>query len=254
MKIKEIKTKLFQLKPENERDISVFLKRPDLVDFLRENAVVIFDEKGNKTAAQFFDQEGNTILKHEHKYDIDNNLIESIYFEEGQLISRINYLKIRTKLLIEYNYRHDDSLRNRIETEFDENENKILCQEFNEKDELQSKVIFKNYEDSLRVEKFVYNSIGTLVLQTLSKYDINNNLIEQIYFDKSNNIERKELYTYDSFNNIIEEIGFRSDGIKSRLQENKYSYDNYNNWIKKIEYYDCKSKSIELREITYFNN
>ena len=83
------------------------------------------------------------------------------------------------------------------------------------------------YDVNARVSTLVeYAGVDLMVKTVQYKYDAQNNITDEIWYDKDNNI--LDHYT------------------------NKYSYDKKKNWTKKMAYRNQVPFSITERELTYF--
>ena len=101
-------------------------------------------------------------------------------------------------------------------------------------------------------EENLYNPMGRLEKKALMVYDLNGRLSALIeYADKSVMIKTIQ-YKYDIQNNITDEIWYDKDNNVLDHYTNKYTYDKNKNWTKKMAYRNEVPVIITERELTYF--
>ena len=107
------------------------------------------------------------------------------------------------------------------------------------------------YDDSgNKVDRRRYNSNGSLNKDHEWKFDDVGNEIEHcFYFDGET--QSKTIYKFDVDGNVIEKKWYE----KSVIPEKSFSYynDRNGNWMKKIEFFNDEPNSITIREIEYYD-
>jgi hypothetical protein len=182
-----------------------------------------------------------------YKYNKNNKLIETNYFNiDGTLIKKIifdyDFIGNNTEyniynsvgdLEMKWTFKYDDS--NKITEEVRSDSEGIYrgIYSYNSNE----KKIIKRYQNDL-----LYN-------QSEFNYDKNGNEIESKSFDSNNELNSKTTKKYDLKNNLIEQINYGDNIFKYTY--NYSSYNKLNHWTLKTTYYNDKIENTIVRKIEY---
>lgn len=137
------------------------------------------------------------------------NRIEYTYNEDGNLFSQICY----------------DSKKNtlwKIISSFDENGVKAEDCEYDDKDNLTGKTVYKNV-DSNPTEETYYNSTGELVWKKIYKYSDANQLEESFSYSADGQLDIRRKHKYDKFGKLLETASF--DASDKIISNEVFSYN-----------------------------
>lgn len=179
-----------------------------------------FDDKGNMTALNNYDSNGEIRWGYEFEYDEMGNLTAEFQYLYGDLIDTIEYnayeyitiggnrfMKSKISLL--------DSSKifseSKILFEYDSLGRKTLCQEYRSNHKLWTEN-FRDYYLMNGYYKF-YNSNGILELVDSIKFNITGDIAERYRYDNKGNIKNKHVYAYDKKRNRIEQMSTSGENI-----------------------------------------
>ena len=101
-------------------------------------------------------------------------------------------------------------------------------------------------------EENLYSASGKLEKKSLMVYDLSNRLSALVEYSDSSVVVKTIQYKYDEQNNIADEIWYDKENNILDHYTNKYTYDKKKNWIKKTTYRNAVAVTIAERELTYF--
>ncbi len=221
-KYKKIKLKWRNTFKYNEEGKIIEENRYEKGEELTNKIIYKYNDSGNLTEKNRYDADGNPISKRIYSYDDQGNVVEYKVFEEGILDRRVIY-------------KYENGLLNEKS-------------EYNFKDILLSKSI---YENGKRVEIKEYYTNEDYQLSRLYRYDDNENVIEQCFYQRDGSKYLDWHGKYDNKGNILESVKYDSFG--QRWQNNyKYEYDKMGNFVKKIEFRNGFPAYIIERKIEYY--
>lgn len=154
------------------------------------------NKEGNITLEINYDAFGAVAEKIVRTFDDNSNLIEEIYYDEGEEIAERKTYERADDGALKFEYTHYlDGSADTLSYQYD-NEKNIV-----------SKVL-KDDEDYVEsTEKFEYK---------------NNKLVKKEVFDENNNLTEKETYEYDENGNVIEYFNQDNDKYNEFRIVNKY--------------------------------
>ena len=206
------------------------------------------------------------VLTEYWKYEIDGTVYEKIKIaknESGKLVKRTTF-------------DGEGKLKSYVSTEFDEKENIIRFRTYNANDELTS--MQENHYDSSgnTISRSNTSIASNKTYKTTSKYNSQNQLIEETdfnpdglmrdirtfkYDEKGNEFESdltrangdftKFVSQYDKVNNITSQYWYDNEGNQKHWNSFSYVYDKHNNWITKKRYTNGELGYVWERKIEY---
>lgn len=183
----------------------------------------IYNEKQNLLKKSRYFPNGEMMSENIFSYDSNDKLIEENYYFKLSHKTRKTFEFDKKGRLVKENIINSTSSKfNRTRTfqyDNDENYNIVICKDFT--------------ADGFKKNEFI------------SKYDKDNNKIEEIYHNPES--LSKIFYKYDKFGNMIEEKWENHNPTKY-----EYSFDKMNNWIEKIVLKSNQPTHIIHREIGYW--
>lgn len=178
-----------------------------------------YDDKGNKIETIGFDSVGSQFIKFNYKYtdkgikiqDIEfdqNDLITSItrYNDEGLFIEDVNYYdgSIDSRLIYKYDnkgflieeisYYQDGEVDTRTTYIYDRTGYKKIYEFFSQSDASTIITTYDNYDKV--IEYICYDSNSIITHHHKNRYDSNENMIEQIIYNLSNQPEKKYEFVF----------------------------------------------------------
>lgn len=161
-----------------------------------------YDSLGNRLEFTSFYADGSIKDKDVFRYD-----------EKNQLISKLIYYPDGTKMSITYKY---DDAGNLLEDTRTNRDGVPVYKIVNRYDDMNNQIesISLRWSDNMR--QFCYEH------RSESKYDLNGNEIESIYYPQFDS-ERRSTTEYDAHGNAIAEHRYNSDGSLDRRKEYDYN-------------------------------
>ena len=216
-----------------------------------------FDKKGNKIEEIWLDSDRKLSLKVLYKYDEKHNCIEQSYISNKGEKTRYTNRVFANKLKIEENCFWGSIVLIKKGWKFIEKR----------KFELSSKSKFKYDIHGNLVERFYYDSDGSLGFRAIFKYNSNGQQIERVSFKPDGKVSHETLTEYNEYSQIsrlykkqtkapqgtIERVMQKGPAQELCVYEYK-KYDSYGNWIIRIEHKPLqKMHTIQEREIEYYS-
>lgn len=243
---------------------------------------ITFNEKGYVINLKYYSERDGKLYWNEiYKYDLKNNIIQSIAYKlDGSIINKNIYKYDLKGNKVEYRYySNEGELKNKTLYIYNINGNEIESCKYYSDNSIEYKWISKYDLNGNILEKNQFLSNGTL--SCTFKYDEHGNKTEEIntssgssrvmlsrnyfykYDEKGNEIEYKtytldgklysiSCYKYDNKNNKIEVNYYKSDSILSSSRSYQYKFDTHGNWIKKFEYENGIIKFVTERRYKYY--
>lgn len=211
---------------------------------------------GKKQELEYFDLNGFLKSKEIYKYDKLGNMVESMHhnYDTSKETEEFPWVKETFKYnkynkLIEKNFHTTDKSLDRREI-YKYDKNGILiellfyncCYYLHEKH-----LIFYEQNSTKSEELIIYGNKGTLKEKFLYKYDDIGNKTVQRYFIEDNNIDLINTVKYDVMDNTLENVNYNKDG-KER-DKSIFKYDDFGN-ILEIEYFQ-QNKPTSKTEYIY---
>ncbi|MBD5439795.1 MAG: hypothetical protein HDR33_02005 [Treponema sp.] len=151
-----------------------------------------FNENGLEIRSSEFNAAGQIVNRIEYAYNDDGNLFSQICYDDNG--------KIFWKII----------------TSFDENGIKSEDSEYDGKDNLTGKSVYKN-EGANPAEEIYYNAKGDLIWKNTFKYSDANLLEECCSYFANGQLDTRKVYKYDSNGNLLEITSFNvSDDLAER--------------------------------------
>lgn len=234
-----------------------------------------YDGSGNKIEERFDLLNTFTLYKYDEKY----NIIEECKYDSSGLLSFKRVFNHDEKdlvvsetgsdnngrLIYKYMFKYDDldslseiscydslgALTQKLNYTYSDS-GKILKDNYNKSGSLILGSI-TNYDlFGNEIEHLYVDAYGVISSKSVSRYDEKNNVIESIEYGNEHQIVSKFIYKYDDFNNLLEYNHQSFDENKSEKTSYNYEYDKYNNWTKRTRFINDIPKLITLREIEYY--
>lgn len=195
----------------------------------KSSSTKVYDIKGN-----LLEEYKDDILRYSKKYDINNNVIEKIIYNNGVFYRKIVYkYDINNNNIEEYYYNEKSELYNiYIRKYFN---NKLIAEyEVGKVDPSMkgnSNYVFDEKKDTLMKNPF-YPGVGIVIESTIYTYNTQDLLIDKSNYrvDMDNisyqKLRKKEKYKYDSNNNLVSTTSYNSDGSVKEEDRRKYNSDN----------------------------
>ena len=249
----------------------------------------VFDKNGNmikttlhvkdKKYSYFkgkFENYENTQID-EYKYNDYNNVLERRIADWGETTWKYAY-DAQQNLITEEYWIHEKLNSKKIFI-YDESNNEIEMNEYNEEGDLENKTIYEynGNEDVILKTAVSYDASGEIKYKWYRKYDISgneiqsdfrggsyNSLDEKSYNDRHELIEERQLYSlnepmwvkqfeYDELGNLIREKKIDYSSLNDDYEKSyKYEFDKEKNWIKQVEYSKLHPEKVVIREIKYY--
>jgi hypothetical protein len=145
----------------------------------------IYDDKGNCTSVNYFDNNGKLRRREVNRYDKDNRLVEFIYYDRN---GDVGFRSIN---------------------------------QYNEKGQIKDTITFENYNSSTTIESYEYNDNNIIKISYYKSkaYDSS----KQEYIKGELKRQRSFSYVFDSYGNWItkkEEL----NGVLNEIWERKIAY------------------------------
>lgn len=199
---------------------------------------LVYDSKGNLITKSVFTH--NSFNKFSTNIEYKNDLIQkkSYYYYDNskRLIKVLSYTK-DSLLVSENHHKYRNGNRVALKGVFHKHKTGFVdIMKYDRNNNLIS-LSSSGFYNSNYLREYKYDELGREILEV---------------FSNGKNVVKTET-KYDKQNNIIEEI--RNDKLsnKTTVYKNTYKYDDNLNWISKKSYYKGKLRKIELREITYYD-
>lgn len=176
----------------------------------RKKIIFEYDPMGNIIGKYSYNSKGDFIQKEIYTYNLEGKETEySNYYKEHIINKNTHKYDSQNNLIETNNYSLDNKLSKKIRYKYDNKGNKAEFI-FNSNGELEEKNNFK--ANGKIIEYYTTNSKGNLYLKNQSNYDSDRNLIERYSYDSNNNILTKETHNYefDQKENWIKDIILRS--------------------------------------------
>lgn len=200
---------------------------------------IFYNKQGNQVEYNTYTSDGTLSNTWTNKYDEEGRLIESNSFGDFNLKQTFKY----------------DEKGNLIESSdgyfYKYNEKGNMIEEYYD-GFFQRKRTFIYDEKGRKIEM---NSKDGLFSKMTYKYDKQENLIEESWYEMDGSLSEKRTYKYDEKRNITEMIIYIPDGnlYIERLSSYTYEYDDKGNWIKKIAFINGTPANLLIREYKYYN-
>lgn len=280
LKILNFLGKVKSVKESSYKAIEKFgkIEKGKLTHSFQSNYFKKFNEQGNITYEELYDEDGNIDSKKTYKYDVNNNIIEYVSLDSdgtSNLVLKYSYDNIGN--MIESNRRGKGAFKNDFKKIYSynnegkvieesgigndgitymnklkyEGENLIEINHYKSDGSLQYRGIINYDNNSNVIEKIKYNANGDIDSKEIFDYDNNSNLVNSQNYDSDGKLERESNYKYDDNNNVIEMINDNGIGSPS-VYKYDLEYDKNGNCITKIEFYNIKANQILEREIIYY--
>lgn len=176
-----------------------------------------YTETNFEITTKFGDYYKTPQVRFQHKFNENGLEIESIeYSATNRLISKTIYTYNEDgKIALQICYDDKENAIWQISTTFDSNGDKLEDSEFDGKDNLTGKSVYKN-ECGNPVEETYYNSKGELIWKNIYKYSDANQLEESFSYFSNGRLDIRCKYKYDKFGKLLEITSFdASDKIVS---------------------------------------
>ncbi len=186
-----------------------------------------YDQNGNKTAywdlstqytfkydingrkIESINKDGNSMIRKSWSYDSNNNCIEHSTIIDGKRVSSIAYL---------YDLNHNCTQENTTNVPMYGGS-------------YVSRIFYVYDNAGNKIEK--YNEVnGIKSLEKKWKYDDNHNMIEELYYFQ-NKLENKRSFKFDTENRLAEDIWFDGKGNYTGVGRTTYTYDSKGNLTEK---------------------
>lgn len=165
----------------------------------------------------------------------------------GQGNSKIKKYKISTCTSITTKIENGETIeKKKIET-FDAKGNTLEESEFIN-GALEKKETFKYNSNNDVIEEVIYNKDGSIKRKITKKYNVEGKVIEEVLYNGANKVVRKEVSKYNGFNEKLEEIIY--DGSGEIDERHVYTYNNKSLKTERLTY-DKKDRLIMKKVYTY---
>ncbi|MES2849076.1 MAG: hypothetical protein V4685_08470 [Bacteroidota bacterium] len=239
-----------------------FLKNGDLDErniynqngSLRTRHVYLYDAAGKMIEQNMYDKGGPLRLRFRYKYNNNGHLYEQRSFKpDGTMVSKYTYeYDKRGNQVLVNAYTGKNEIIERTVYLYDSANNQTAWQSYDADSTLVMKASYSYNLYGNLIEENLYDGDGNLEKKSLMIYEPGNKISALVEYSGNYVMVKTVQYKYDAQNNIIDEVWYDKDNNILDHYTNKYTYDKKKNWIKKTAYRNQVAVTIAEREITYF--
>ncbi len=223
-------------------------------NYTESDFAVVFNETGFITEETTFSSDGNIDKKSVYKYDGKENLLQKENYDaSGNLVGSLNAKYNRKGLKTsEVFVDHSGNAVYNINFRYNNKNNLLEENKTNPNGKRISRILFSYKEKAILSEE---NTFDTNENPALKIVTVNDSLgMDKKVYDPQGNLGGRDFYKYGQGQRLVEKSQYSADGSLYAKWTCTYEEDSVGNWIKRIDYLNDKPKYRIERKIEYYPN